>query len=138
MEAQIELHDHEIPKIEEVLRILNRFKDSMNFIEFERAVQDEFAEAGYKAVCLWKMGDMEGMDAIPTEMLEFTIKVMINPPLPTPVITIVDRMTPSAFDHERQSWDVQRATLGLDQPGAIGRNGLITPPKSTAFITKKD
>lgn len=133
--ATIDLHDWEIPRIEEALRILNSFKSGMTFAEFERAANDEFGERNFKVVVLWEIG---GLEAIPTEMVEPTLKLMLRPGIPTPEISIVGRVKEIDFDHERQRWDVQRATLGLDEPGAIGRNGvIITPASSTAFVDKK-
>lgn len=133
--ATIDLHDWEIFHVEEALRVLNSYKSSMTFEEFERVAVEEFGERNFKIALLWEVG---GLEAIPTEMVEATLKLMLRPGVPCPEISIVGRVKEIDFDHERQTWDVQRDTLGIDQPGAIGKNGLITPPKSTAFITKKD
>jgi|JI9StandDraft_1071089.scaffolds.fasta_scaffold06787_6 hypothetical protein len=135
VQCQVELHDYEIIKVENVLRTLNSFKSSMTWEQFERNAIDEFGAIGLKVVVLWEVG---GLEAMPTEMVEATLKLMLRPGIPTPEISIVDRLEKVDFDHERQTWEVQRDILGIDQPGAIGKNGLITPPKSTAFITKKD
>jgi len=135
VQCQVELHDYEIIKVENVLRTLNSFKSSMTWEQFERNAIDEFGAIGLKVVVLWEVG---GLEAMPTEMVEATLKLMLRPGIATPEISIVDRLEKVDFDHERQTWEVQRDILGIDQPGAIGKNGLITPPKSTAFITKKD
>lgn len=135
VQCQVDLHDHEIIKIETVLRTLNSFKGSMTWEQFEKNAVEEFGAIGFKVVVLWEVG---GLETIPTEMVEATLKLMLRPGIPTPEISIVDRIDPIEFDHERQTWEVQRDILGIDQPGAIGKNGIIMPPKSTAFITKKD
>ncbi len=135
VQCQVELHDYEIIKVENVLRTLNSFKSSMTWEQFERNAIEEFGAIGLKVVVLWEVG---GLEAMPTEMVEATLKLMLRPGIPTPEISIVDRLEHVDFDHERQTWEVQRDILGIDQPGAIGKNGLITPPTSTAFITKKD
>jgi hypothetical protein len=136
VETTLDLLDSEILVIEKVVKKLNSYKNQMGLLEFGDAVEEEFGEAGYKAYVVWHFPDGT---TIPHASLEFTLTVAVGRmAAPDPEITIVDRITPIAsFDHERMSWEVQRDILDIDTPGAIGRSGLITPPKSVAFVDKK-
>lgn len=118
----IDIHDSEIIAAEGVLKKLNESSGKPRQMEpFRREIVERFESIGLKvAVKCWST-NVDGVFAFDIE--------------------IIDRCEPlrNGFDHDRQAWEVQTALLGIDTPGSFGVDGrLITPPKSTSFITKKD
>lgn len=137
MESQIDLYDSEIPKIEEALRILNAHKARMGLGEFAEAAEYEMGIRGYKISLVWVFpdGTEDGME-VPHGMLEIFIAGQAGKhlPAPSPKMVIVGRVTPEReFDHERMTYEVQHDILGIDQPGALTKGGIITPPKSVSM-----
>lgn len=55
-----------------------------------------------------------------------------------PTIQINSRVDGKEFDHDQMRHEVQNDILGLDGPGAIGRDGkVISPAKSVGQFDKK-
>lgn len=141
MDSQIELYDSDIFVIEDALRVINSFKNSMGFGEFADAVEHEFGTRGFTTSVVWVFpdGTPEGTE-VPSGMLEIYLAAKRGQslPAPSPSIVITGRVTPLAeFDHDRMSFEVQRDILNIDTPGALTKGGVITPSKSVSF-SKRD
>ena len=120
LDSLIDLYDSDFFKIEAVAKKLNESVGKPRQMEgFRKEILERFEEQGFRVnVKVWSTP----VDGVYTFDVE-----------------IVDRCEPlrNGYDHERQAWEVQNAILGLDDAGSFTRDGrLITPPSSTAFISK--
>ncbi len=109
VEAEVDLYDSDILKIEQVIKVLNRrVWTRQDHGAFIREAKDRFHAIGLEVdVLMLPMDDQHGWD---------------------PKITIMRRVEQRhEFDPEKMAWEVQRDVLGIDEPGTVsmGKNGLI-------------
>lgn len=118
-ESVIELYDHDFPVLEGVLFKLfhSTVGKRRNLESANVEIRERFGEAGFRVEIQWiECNDGEWYE---------------------PKVLIVGRVEDEPFDHEQQAREVQTALLGIDEPGAITREGrVVSPSRSTLFTSK--
>ncbi len=109
VEAEVDLYDSDILKIEAVLKELGRKTGTrQDRGAYIREVEDRFGKIGFEvSILMLPLDDGNGW---------------------IPDITIVRRIeVRHEFDPEQMAWEVQRDILGIDEPGTVtqDKNGLL-------------
>lgn len=117
----IEPYESEKPKLLAAGRQINERLARMNPTEAEAAdvIIECYAKAGFKVTVNWKK--VMTVDGVLLRQI--------------PDVTLIGRIDSKdeAFDHDRQSWEIQHDVLGVDpNPGSIQPDGSI---KSVAQVT---
>lgn len=122
LESEVELYESDIKRINEVCQKLGRWVGTKSdYDAFFNEAQNLFNNAGFAISIQYKVyADGSVPDQMPYQF------------------TITSRLRKEAFDHERQSWEVQHNVLGSDpNPGAIQPDGRVKSVPQVTVIPSK-
>ena len=115
MSDVLDLLDSEVKQIFEVTALLRQRASAKqhNYSDYQREVEDRFAEIGFTVDVSWYSYGFEGSPG-----------AMANSAMPE--ITITGRVVPKAFDRDRQVHEVTSNILGIP-----GQEGVIRTDPET-------